>query len=56
VRAACGKTARAVRKGGRRQRLITATSPDPTVMIGEKLKAPGAKGPDFDHGCGGGKR
>ena len=26
------------------------------VMIGVKLKAPGAKGPDFDHGCGGGKR
>jgi RNA-directed DNA polymerase len=30
VRAACGKTARAVRKGGRRQRHATATSPDPT--------------------------
>ena len=26
------------------------------VMIGVELKAPGAKGPDFDHGCGGGKR
>ena len=26
------------------------------VVIGVKLKAPGAKGPDFDHGCGGGKR
>jgi hypothetical protein len=26
------------------------------VMIGVQLKAPGAKGPDFDHGCGGGKR
>jgi hypothetical protein len=26
------------------------------VMIGAKLKAPGAKGPDFDRGCGGGKR
>ena len=26
------------------------------VMIGEKLKAPGAKGPDFDRACGGGKR
>ena len=26
------------------------------VMIGVKLKAPGAKGPDFDHGCGEGKR
>ena len=23
------------------------------VMIGVKLKAPGAKGPDFGHGCGG---
>ena len=46
VRAACGKTARAVRKGGRRQRLITATSPDPTVV---KLLliwgGGGAKGP-----------
>ena len=30
MRAACGKTARAVRKGGRRQRHVTATSPDPT--------------------------
>ena len=30
MRAACGKTARAVRKGGRRQRHATATSPDPT--------------------------
>ena len=30
MRAACGKTARAVRKGGRRQRLTAATSPDPT--------------------------
>jgi RNA-directed DNA polymerase len=26
------------------------------VMIGVKLKAPGAKGPDFGHGCVGGKR
>jgi hypothetical protein len=26
------------------------------VVIGVKLKAPGAKGPRFDHGCGGGKR
>lgn len=26
------------------------------VMIGEKLKASGAKGPDFDRGCVGGKR
>jgi len=26
------------------------------VMIGAKLKAPGAKGPDFDRGCVGGKR
>ena len=26
------------------------------VMIGVQLKAPGAKGPGFDHGCGGGKR
>jgi hypothetical protein len=26
------------------------------VMIGGKVKPPGAKGPDFDHGCGGGKR
>jgi len=26
------------------------------VMIGVELKAPGAKGPDFDHGCVGGKR
>jgi hypothetical protein len=26
------------------------------VMIGVKLKAPGAKGPDFDRGCVGGKR
>jgi hypothetical protein len=26
------------------------------VVIGEKLKAPGAKGPDFDRACGGGKR
>ena len=26
------------------------------VMIGAKVKAPGAKGPDFDRGCGGGKR
>jgi hypothetical protein len=26
------------------------------VVIGVELKAPGAKGPDFDHGCGGGKR
>jgi len=26
------------------------------VLIGVKLKAPGAKGPGFDHGCGGGKR
>jgi hypothetical protein len=26
------------------------------VMIGVQLKAPGAKDPDFDHGCGGGKR
>jgi hypothetical protein len=26
------------------------------VMITEKLKAVGAKGPGFDHGCGGGKR
>jgi hypothetical protein len=26
------------------------------VMIGEKLKAPGAKGPDFGRGCVGGKR
>jgi hypothetical protein len=33
VRAACGKTARAVRKGGRRERpLGLATSPDPTVV------------------------
>ena len=30
MRAACGKTARAVRKGGRRQRPTAATSPDPT--------------------------
>ena len=34
MRAACGKTARAVRKGGRRQRLITAASPDPTLRGG----------------------
>ena len=26
------------------------------VVIGVKLKAPGAKGPDFDHGCVGGMR
>jgi hypothetical protein len=26
------------------------------VMIGVQLKAPGAKGPDFGHGCVGGKR
>ena len=26
------------------------------VMIGVQLKAPGAKGPDFDHGWAGGKR
>jgi hypothetical protein len=26
------------------------------VVIGEKLKAPGAKGPDFDRACVGGKR
>ena len=26
------------------------------VVIGVKLKAPGAKGPDFGRGCGGGKR
>jgi hypothetical protein len=26
------------------------------VMIGVKVKALGAKGPGFDHGCGGGKR
>lgn len=26
------------------------------VLIGVKLKAPGAKGLDFDRGCGGGKR
>ena len=26
------------------------------VMIGVELKAPGAKGPGFDRGCGGGKR
>jgi RNA-directed DNA polymerase len=26
------------------------------VMIGEKLKAPGAKGPDFGHGWAAGKR
>ena len=26
------------------------------VMIGVELKAPGVKGPDFGHGCGGGKR
>ena len=26
------------------------------VLIGVKLKALGAKGPRFDHGCGGGKR
>ena len=26
------------------------------VMIGVQLKASGAKGPDFDRGCGGGKR
>ena len=26
------------------------------VGIGEKLKAPGAKGPCFGRGCGGGKR
>jgi hypothetical protein len=26
------------------------------VLIGVKLKAPGAKGPDFGHGCVGGKR
>ena len=56
MRAACGKTARAVRKGGRRQRHATATSPDPTVMITEKLKAVGAKGPDFGHGWAGGMR
>ena len=34
MRAACGKTARAVRKGGRRQRHATATSPDPTLEDG----------------------
>ena len=32
MRAACGKTARAVRKGGRRQRPTAAASPDPTVV------------------------
>ena len=26
------------------------------VMIGVELKASGAKGPDFGHGCVGGKR
>jgi hypothetical protein len=26
------------------------------VRIGVELKAPGAKGPGFDRGCGGGKR
>ena len=54
MRAACGKTARAVRKGGRRQRPTAATSPDPTVMIGVQNNALGAKDPCFDHaGCGG---
>ena len=56
MRAACGKTARAVRKGGRRQRALgLATSPDPTPGRAEQVRAPG-KGPDFGHAGDGGKR
>ncbi len=57
MRAACGKTARAVRKGGRRQRTcVSATSPDPTVEIGVQNNAPGAKDPCFDRVSVEGKR
>ena len=57
MRAACGRTARAVRKGGRRQRTCaSATSPDPTPVIGVQQNAPGGKGPDFGHAGSGGTR
>src|SRR3954467_1902981 len=50
VRAACGKTARAVRKGGRRQRHATATSPDPTPA--KPPNNPGPPGAEVVEGRG----